>query len=268
MPETALQLTYEELQKQVAYFLFGTRRLRAINADDAENLQAVVNNGLRRFYYPAQVDPTLAHDWSFLVGDFTFITEVGTQDYLMPFNFGGAIGPLHHDPGDNIKVSVVKVTPNKLLWQRQLNVTITNWPTMYAERPVPQGGATAQRWKIMLWPSPSAVYTLHGSMRVLPLGPNGAQEYLYGGPEHSQTILESCLAQAELQLDGAPGAHAAAFRNCLLTSIILDQQMHAPEVLGYNANDNFNNGGAILRPDGQFFENFSQVTYNNSAYTG
>lgn len=265
MPETALQLTYDELQKQVAYFLHGTRRLAAINADELENLQAVINNGLRRFYYPAQVDPALAYDWSFLISDFDFYTEVGTQDYVMPFSFGGAYGPLHHDPDDEIKVSIHKVTPNKILYQRQMNVTVTNWPTLYAERAVMQGGTNGQRWKIMLWPSPSAVFHLHGTMRVHPLGPNGTQEYLYGGAEHSQTILESCLAQAELQIDGQPGAHANEFKQCLATSIVLDSQMHAPEKLGYNGN-NSGAQGALMRPDGQFFESFGTVTMGGVNY--
>lgn len=268
MPETALQLTYDELQKKLAWFMHGTRRLKAINADDLEVIQSTINDGLRRFYYPAQVNAEYQHDWSFLLSDFTFKTEVGTQDYVMPFNFGGAYGPLHHDPSDQIKVSITKVTPNKILFQRQLNVTITNWPTMYAERAVAQGGTNGQRWKIMLYPSPSAVYTLHGTMRIHPLGPNGTQEYLYGGAEHSQTIIESCLAQAELQIDGQPGAHAAEFLNCLHTSIMLDNQMHAPEVLGYNGNDTMNNSGSLLRPDGGFFENFSSVTMGGTAYTG
>lgn len=260
MPETALTLTYDELQKQVAQFTNGTRNLRALGNDDLELIQSCVLNGLRRFYYPAQIDANLHHDWSFLISDFTFKTEVGTQDYVMPFNFGGAIGRLHHGPNDGIKFSLNKVTPEKILYMRQMAQTVTNWPLMYAERPVAQGGTTGQRWKIMVWPSPSAQYTLYGTMRIHPLGPNGFQEYLYGGPEHSQTILESCLAQAELQIDGQPGAHALEFRNCLMTSIVLDAQMHAPEQLGYNGNGHVNQNSPLMRPDGGFFENFSPVT--------
>lgn len=266
MPETALALTYDELQKQCAQFLHGTRNLRAINANETENLQALINNGLRDFYYPSQVDPSLRHDWSFLVSDFEFLTEVGTEDYLMPFNFGGAIGPLYHDPEDQIKVSVQKVAANKILQQRQMQITLTNWPTMYAERAVMQGGTQSTRWKIMLWPSPSAQYTFHGTMRVHPLGPNGTQEYLYGGVEHSQTIIEACMAQCELQIDGQPGAHAAAFKNRMWTSVVLDNQMHAAEKLGYNGN-NSRGDSSLMRPDGAgYFENFSTVTMGGVSY--
>lgn len=269
MVETGLALTLEEVQKQVAQFLYGTRNLRALNADDQENLGALIKNGLRRFYYPAQIDPNLRHDWSFLISAFDFFTEVGTQDYVMPYNFGGAIGPLHHNPPDQIKVSIAKVTVNKILWQRQMQVTITNWPVMYAEQAVSQGGTNSTRWQIMVWPSPSAVYHLHGRMRIHPLAPNGTQEYLYGGNEHSQTILESCLAQAELQIDGQPGAHAEEFKECLLSSITLDTQMHQPESLGYCDNPTHGHGGVLMRPDGSgFFENFGAVTVGGQNYGG
>lgn len=266
MPETALSLTYDELQKQVAQYAYGTRNLKSLNQDDIEQLKATINGGLRRFYYPAQLGPEFLHDWSFLVAGFDFLTEVGTDDYLMPFNFGGAIGPLHHDPNDNIKISMQKVTPNQILSHRQQNMTITNWPTLYAEMAVPQGGVNGLRWKIMVWPSPSAEYHLFGRMRVLPLGPNGIQDMLYGGPEHSQTIIESCKAQAELDLDGTPGPHFAEFKQCLLTSIMLDGSMHAPEKLGYNGNSSYV-GSALMRPDGGYFENFSNITYGGSSYT-
>lgn len=268
MPETALTLTYDELQKQVADYMFGTRNLKRVNADDTERLQSVVFNGLRKFYYPQQLGVQFTHDWSFLVTDFDFKTEASTPDYVMPFDFGGTVGPMHHDGADNVRTSLTKVTVNKILFQRQTLLSITNWPTMYAESPVNQGGRASTRWKLMLWPTPSAVYRLHGRMRIQPLAPNGAQMYLYGGPEHSQTIIESCLAEAELKYENQPGAHAAAFQSCLLTSIALDHSMHGPELLGYNGDGDDRRDSSLLRPDGRGFENFAAVTVGGTDYSG
>lgn len=266
--ETALTLTYDELQKQVSDYAYGTRNLRRINADDLERLESVCFNGLRRFYYPQQLNINISHDWSFLVSNFDFYTETSVPDYVMPFNFGGAIGPLHHDPADNVRTSITKVTPNKITWQRQSNITIVNWPTMYAESSVSSGGRQSQRWQLMLWPTPAAVYHFHGRMRIQPLAPNGNQIYLYGGPEHSQTIIEACLAEAELKIDGQPGAHAAAFQQCMLTSVTLDSSMHSAELVGYNGDGDGRWDQSLMRPDGRGFENFGSVTVGGQVYSG
>lgn len=260
MPETGLTLTYPELQAQVAYYLFGVDDPKLISKLEQRVLTRVIANGLRRFYYPAQADPELHHDWTFLYTQIQFKVEVGTQDYIMPFDFGGMVGPLHHEPTDNIRVSVIKTSAQRILMFRQMNISLSLWPMYYAERPVATGGRTSTRWQIMLWPSPSATYTFEGTQRLLPLAAGGSQPYLYGGPEHSQTIIEACLAQAELQLENKPGAHAAEFLSCLRSSIVMDQTAHAPETLGYNGASQGVNP-ALMR-DGLHFENFTNVTVN------
>lgn len=262
MPEIGLTLTLPELQAQVCWFLFGTDDQARVSPIERNMLGRCIFNGLRRFYYPAQVQADLNHDWSFLQSEFTLITEVGTQDYLQPFDFGGVVGPLHHIPTDQIRVPVTKTTVEKILRMREFNVSVSLWPMWFAERAVHSGGRQSTRYQILVWPSPSAVFTFKGTQRILPLAPNATQEFLYGGPEHSQTIIEACLAQAELMLENQPGAHTAEFLNCLKTSIVLDGQMHAPEFLGYNG-DGGSDGTALMR-DGRHFENFSPVTVSGS----
>lgn len=265
MPETGLTLTFDELQKQVADFMIGTRVLRRINPEETERLNAVIFNGLRKFYYPAMLSVELAHDWSFLLSSFEFKTQANVSDYTMPFDFGGTVGQLHHEPADNIRTSITKVTPNRIIQQRQANVTIVNWPTMYAETAAHTGGRSSTRWQMMLWPTPAGEYNLKGRMRILPLAPNGAQIYLYGGPEHSQTIIEACLAEAEMKVDGQTGPHAMAFKECLLTSIYLDASMHGPELIGYNGNGDYRRDSSLYRPDGRGFENFTAVSCSGSS---
>lgn len=258
MPETGLTLTYADLQSQVGFFLFGQDDVTMIAPFDLRTLARVITNGLRRFYYPMQIMDGTIHDWSFLRTKLTLKLASGTSDYEMPFDFGGAEGDLYHDPSDNIKFPVRKVTPDKVLERRMYATTLTAWPQIYAERAVHKGGRQSTRWEIMVWPDPAASYTLLGTYRVLPLAPGTAQNYLYGGPEHSQTIVEACLAAAELQM-GDPGVHAQEFASCLKTSIALDQSMHQPEYLGYNGGGGGNS--SLMRGDG-YFENFDAVTSN------
>lgn len=254
----SLTLDYDELVAQVCQYLHGIDDISKIETWEQRALRRCILNGLRRFYYPAQVDPNIPWDWSFLRTDFTFITEVGVGDYIQPENFGGLIGPLHHLPGDNIRVPIIKTTWDRILSYRELNISITNWPMHYAEVPVPSGGRSSQRWQISIWPNASAVYTFKGKQRINPLAPNGEQVYLYGGPEHSQTIIESCLAAAEL-MKGENGPHMAEFLNCLRTSMVLDDAAHAPEFIGYNGDSRHGGPNPLMR-DERHFENFAPVT--------
>lgn len=268
MPETGLTLTYDELTAQVCLLLHGVDDITSegISQMERNQVRRAITNGLRRFYYPAQVDQGLIYDWTFLTTEFTFKTEIGTDDYLMPFSFGGTVGPLVHDPADQIRVSIVKTTVNDILSFRQLNLQLSSWPQRYAERPVPMGGREGQRWELMMWPSPSAEFLFHGQQRIQPLAPGNDQQYLYGGPEHSQTIIEACLAAAELMQDG-PGPHAVEFMNCLKTSIALDQTMHQPDYLGYNADYRRGASNPTMR-DSRRFENFSPVSVQGTVYSG
>lgn len=251
-------MTYPELQEQVCLFLHGIDDVTNISTAELNNLTRLIRNGLRRFYYPPQQEGI--YDWNFLRQKCTIQTCVGTRDYLQPFDFGGLDGELTHDQNDSVIQPVSKVTFDRIMQLRATNVQMTSWPTYYAERPVHSGGRQSTRYEVMFWPDPDAVYTLYGNMRVLPLNAVSAQPYLYGGVEHSQTILEACLAQAEIQLDGAPGVHAVEFAACLKTSMALDTTMHAPEKLGYNGNRRA--GDRSLMRDNLHVENFSAVTYS------
>lgn len=64
MSESTLTLTYDDLRKEVAFFLGYGRKGDAgdgLTADQATIVNAIVASGLRRFYHPAS-----GHEWSFL----------------------------------------------------------------------------------------------------------------------------------------------------------------------------------------------------------
>lgn len=266
MPDTGFMLTIDELRQQMAVQLYGTDDYLKVSQLEQDNLKRWMKNGLRRFYYPMQGGQV--YDWSFLKAEFTLKVDVNCSDYVMPPTFGGVIGDLVHVPGDNVRLNVVKVTPDRILELRQFNLTVTNYPFYYAERSIPRGGVRAQTWEIMVWPSPSGSYTFKGTQRINPLAVNDSHPYLYGGPEHAQTIIEACLAQAEIQMDGAPGVHAQEFVNCLQSSMAMDQSMHVPESLGYNGDGSLAGTQSAIMRDGMHFENFNDVTVGGVRYSG
>lgn len=267
MPETGLTIDYTELQKRVSFLACGTRDLTRISKEDRELVDSLIESGLRRFYYPKQAGGVL-YDWSFLRPQFRLLVNVGTNDYTMPAQFAGIEGNLVHDKVDNMRLPVTKVSVDEINRLRGLNLQVASWPIHFAERAVESGGRTPTRWQVLIWPDPSATYILYGTYRVHPLAPNGAaQPFLYGGPEHGETIIEACLAATELHVDGMPGAHAQAFDECLQSSIAMDAVLHQPELLGYNGDHRYQRNDPLMR-DSMHFENFSPVTYGGVDYSG
>jgi len=269
MPVTGLTITYEELRQQAATLAFGTDLVDGdpLSGLEERKLERWILGGLRRFYYPPG-GANGVYRWRFLESEFTFVTDVNTMDYPQPPTFGGTKGDLVHIPSDNVRLSVRKVTPDKILEMRQLNISLTNYPFMYAERARHTGGTSALTWEIMVWPPPSGVYTFKGVQIINPLAPGPGQEYPYGGPEHAQTIIAAVLAEVELKGDGTPGPYATDFLQLLETSKSMDMQMHAPETLGINTDPSTTASSSSIMRDGLHYENFNDVTVGGVRYSG
>lgn len=233
MADSTLHIDYAEIKAQVAQLLHGVRDTSGLSADDAANVESLLKTGLRRFYYPQTVNPDLRHEWTFLRPAFDLEVHDGISDYEMPGTFGGCLGSLHFDEDDNTHGPVRKVDEDQIVYLRSYSNSASGNPTCYAERPKAGEGSKTQRWEIMLWPEPDADYTLHGRYRVHPQALTDDQQYAYGGVEHSETILQSCLAAAEQQ-KGEAGLHTAAFMAALTGSIQFDQSNHRADWLGYN----------------------------------
>jgi hypothetical protein len=271
MPQSGLTLQFTDLQKHAAYFVYGIDGVdsplaTALAASELRNLNRLIFRGLRAFYYPQQISGTI-YDWPFLRSKLTLLVQANQGDYEMPYAFGGALGTLRFGEVDSVFFPVRKVSQEIIDANRATNVSTTGFPQMYTERPVMHAGREGTRWEILVWPTPDATYTLTGTMRIHPLAPDTTattpQLYLYGGPEHEETILASVLASCELFLEGQPGPMAQDYERKLRTSIAMCALMHPSEKLGYNGNSR--NAGRFSR-GGRAFDNYSNVTFNGTDY--
>lgn len=118
-------------------------------------------------------------------------------------------------------------------------------PYYAAVRPKAQVTTAGQRFEIMFYPLPSDAYTISYAMRVLPeMLVDTSIEYPYGGASHSNTILASCLAAAEVQIKDGHDLLWTAFKEALTASITIDNAMNSVQTFGYNGD----NSDAIHRP--------------------
>ncbi len=178
-------------------------------------------------------------------------------DYDLPDDYGGMEGELVIE-SENYKPNIVLVGEGRIRSLRQMrpqnNITSgTSTPYYAAIRPLTHSvTTTGQRFEIMFYPLPNAVYTLSFVMRVLPqMLVDTTIEYPYGGTMHAETLLAACLSVAEEQENGNRRDGDKTydkndlFKERLAASIGLDRQVVRIDYYGYNRD----NSDAVHRDD-------------------
>lgn len=239
--ESTLTLRRSEIENKVGIFLgwgagedFGDR---AWTTRQAREIKDCVESGLRRFYYPS---PALTKGesivWSFLHPSVDLTLLSGARSIALPGNFGGV---------DHGEIQVTNTSNQLFMGIRiegvgkidnlfAMNPETTGRPQVAAI--VPLKGISherGQQFQLNVYPEADAEYTLRLQYYFLPNYPDGTEAFAWGGAEHVETILESCLAVAEERRDNQPGVHLAAFQRQILASIQMDRKKK-PQIIGLN----------------------------------
>jgi len=126
--------------------------------------------------------------------------------------------------------------------------------------------STGTRQEVLFWPQITSAATVSYRYRVRPNKPTSTGhndltgDYLYGGSDHSETILYSCLAEAERRVDDERGSMWARFQECLASSVMFDTRDNRAEHIGYNGDSS--DGIPVFNRNRQFLYS-GQVTYKN-----
>jgi hypothetical protein len=172
-------------------------------------------------------------------------------NYDLPDDFASIVGKLVIET-ENYEPEITIVGEGVIRNSRQQNPQNSSGsataPYYAAIRPKVQDTTIGQRFEIMFYPLPSTAITVSYAMRVLPemlsVTSDPLVEYPYGGGSHSQTILASCLAAAEVQVKEGHGPLWDAYKEALSGSITSDNAMNSIQHFGYNGD----NSDAIHRP--------------------
>lgn len=257
MAESTLSLTYEALAAAVGDFLGYGRgafygdplwtAFQALRVDDC------VRSGSRKFYHP-----TPPYDWSFLhvFTDPPLELAPGAKFVPLPDNAAG------------IEDTIVVAGVGQSSWYPQLRVGSAPFvKAKYAQCPTTTGfpewaaieqleGTTVvsgQRQRLIVFPAADQDYLLTFMYYIEPdaiaPAPVGGQAwgsastnfpgiacgnpYVYGGPAHAETILEACLATAEVRRDDMEGLHTQMFQERLVASMAADRRSK-PQLIARN----------------------------------
>ena len=226
--------------------------------DEQTRLQIDVASGLRRFYF-------CGHPWSFLDPKETLTFTAGQQTITLPEDFGGVQGgasALILDSNGN-KVGVLSFVGASLVEQCYEDTTSTGIPRRICYRPIKKMQAgRLQREELLVWPIPDQAYQVVFHYFITPdFLTDVTQPYAYGGVDHHETILELCLAVAEMRRDNAALVHGPESLRLLELSKVIDKRKK-PTRLGYNRDRSDD------RIDDHWWDNWggNQVTTSNGVW--
>lgn len=234
----------------------------AWTARRAADIKDCVESGIRQFYYPPVLEgETTSYDWSFLKPVAVLAVPADGQTVDLPSDFGGIEGKLFiftsadlSSAGAPWPIPVTGMVRSSYFQYP----TATGQPTMAEVEPVKNLAGGGQRYRLRLWPQPDQEYTVQFRYFINPNYLTGAQPYAYGGPQHAETILESCLSVAENRRDDARGIHYLRWMERLQASVALDRRMN-PQLLGYNG-DRSDELGYAMRASRHQFE--TRITFD------
>lgn len=235
---STLEITRPELLRHVGRMLGFNRDPTAWTTTELQDVNDAVDAGVRQFYTPPILPrERTAHLWSWLQPVLSQALTIGVADYTLPATFGGFCNELSFAASDNVPVRPLKQTGmEQILAKRQTHGSAT-WsapPTHYAVTSSTTTGEARQRFSLALWPAPDQAYTLSGEYFFNPAGVSDAEPYPLGGQPHGETLLASCLAAADLQMNQAAGTFMGKFMERLAASVSFDRSSSGPFHFGYN----------------------------------
>lgn len=249
--ESNLNIAYKELKAEVGTFLGYGRDAdysqTAYTTEQVNVLDGVLKSGLRCFYYPILPDGG-SYEWSFMRPIASIALANAGSTAVLPEDFGGFEGNI------TILTSSTTSQPWPLEWRNEAVLREAYSATPDASGP-PRWVAQRQlkgtsmhgssRFELFIFPKADQAYTLQGQYYINPDFLSGNFPYAYGGPQHAETLLESCLAIAEQRLDDSMTVHSAKFQERLMASVAMDRR-NKPGKLGYNG-DRSDDMGKVLR---------------------
>lgn len=209
--------------------------------NQAAAIKDIVDSGVARVYFPPPIDgKEIAVEWSFLRPEATLDLPQGSQQITMPEDFGYFVGDLC------LATKPQVTSPWRIEWRNegqirhmyQITPGFIGPPRYACQIPLKGTGATeGQQYALLLYPIADQEYTITCVYSVAPEKLSGAFPYAYGGPQHRELYIESCLAVAEQRFDDMEGVHTAMFKQLLMAAISIDNRSK-PQILGYNGNRN------------------------------
>jgi hypothetical protein len=184
------------------------------------------------------------HTWSFLHAMATITATQGENLIALPDDFTGVSGDLVIESGKG-RLPIVPEAALRALAAKNVNQATPEYAAIR-----PRKTTEGQRYDLLLYPSPDAEVTLTCRHAVNAEDLSDENPYPFGGRQHAETILASCLAVAEDREEGEQGEAHARFMERLAASIALDKRTEPSEGTVWTSEDE-SDGNTLLSLAGE-----------------
>lgn len=239
MAESTLNIRLGKYLGQVGHFLgwgFGSETQNFGAYDDTpwstfqeSEVNFCVQSGISQFYF--------SNEWTFLKPSSVIPIPTGASLVKLPDDFAGFEGPITVTAVTNpaaIYRQVKVIMPVQIDQMYSINPTATGPMTFASQQPIKGTSAIgATREQLYFFPLADQDYTATVRYYLLADMLTGSAPYVYGGAQHAQTILQSCLAIAEFRKDNELGPQNAKYQELLATSKRADNRLK-PQQFGKN----------------------------------
>ena len=121
--------------------------------------------------------------------------------------------------------------------QMRAGIESTGFPHYYALRTAPYTKEIGTTYEVVFFETPNDNYRLNYSYVFRPPKPVDDDDVFVGGDEASETILECCLAIAEIEYDDTIGIHNQV-ADRLIQQLIQDDTVLVADSVGMNIDTN------------------------------
>jgi len=190
--------------------------------------------------------------------------ELHQDNYGLDADVGLVHSPLAFKQSDNAEGPCHKTATHTIEKYRMLNNGVSSeTPRLFAIRTVARAETDETDQEMIFWPSISSAATVIYSYRVRAESLANDAGYPYGSSEHSETILQACLAVVE-EDEGQRGVHHAQFMEMLQNSAAADARQSRAQDYGYLGPVSQRYGGIRGKTYGNVPYVWSEIEHNSS----
>jgi hypothetical protein len=227
---SGLQVDYNLLRREIGRFANSGRSSSDWDSTQELDIEDCIRRGVRRWYWP-EIDQKSGeiYHWSFLQESFEIAIAAGQNTYALPEVFSRMAEDLVCEDGSN-RFPLRKANDSMIrrLISTENKQGIPRYYAISSSVAIPSENRSLE---LTLYPVPSENMTLRGVMDIEPPEISSENPYVLGGAVHAETVLESCLAAAEITFfpELGPGDHRANFEKYLIRSIEYDRKLTEAE---------------------------------------